>query len=260
MQEPLQTPHVSPGGSPTNGGRVQNEVTPQGVWKLMGNKLMCPRTVQNEVTPQGVWKHEPPRPDEGEVHGPKRSHATGRMETPRSQLYRGNRPPVQNEVTPQGVWKLDLVALADRVVNLGSKTKSRHRAYGNEAPRPSAGGARSKTKSRHRRWKQLDRGHRPRSKTKSRHRAYGNRPWKSRHRAYGNPHAARLRIPASRPKRSHATGRMETSRHYFFCECSRARPKRSHATGRMETLEGRTEDLKPDSRPKRSDATRRMEP
>ncbi len=83
---------------------VENQVTPQGVWKLQARNGLADveDDVENQVTPQGVWK----RPPNSVVP---------------------NLGVVENQITPQGVWKPqpDLTI----AVLLGPETRSRHKAY-----------------------------------------------------------------------------------------------------------------------------------
>ena len=58
-RRPVQTLSIVAGQRPTVGGRVRNQVTPKGVWKLCFPRSgFSTGSVRNQVTPKGVWKPE----------------------------------------------------------------------------------------------------------------------------------------------------------------------------------------------------------
>jgi hypothetical protein len=111
--QPVQPGRITAGHKPASGGRVRNEVTPSGVWKLLVG--------------------EAARIDGG---GPKRSHAVRRMETRCSLPHPGTESPVvRNKVTPSGVWKHirvgrpDHIAVRNEVTPSGVWKPAAHPAY-----------------------------------------------------------------------------------------------------------------------------------
>ena len=182
----MQTSRINAGQPAQTAGRVRNEVTPQGVWKLQcrwrrhvlrtgskrghatrrmetaAHRAHAPphEPVRNEVTPQGVWKPDDQSAIKGDSEGSKRGHATRRMETRWPIPGQIGNAFVRNEVTPQGVWKLVQ----------WSVTRTAHARVRNEVTPQGV-------------WKQqvvvqLVQFRLP-FETRSRHKAYGNGSWMS---------------------------------------------------------------------------------
>ena len=153
---------------------------------------------------------------------------------------------VRNQVTPRGVWKRAIRRWRPQR-QMGSETRSRHEAYGNELPAAGAVGvAESETRSRHEAYGNADGSSdldgEVGSATRSRHEAYGNwgRPsdWaaglpsetRSRHEAYGNGRCPTRWSRRTSRKPGHATRRMETP----SCRACGGEPEWSETRSRHE--------------------------
>src|SRR5580658_8983945 len=109
---------------------VQNEVTPQGVWKqvMLGAQLTLPRSKMRSRH-KAYGNRKSSRRSCGSS-GPSKTRS--RHKAYGNSLHRtvSSQPLlVQNEVTPQGVWKQ--LITTSRVFSDTSKMRSRHKAYGN---------------------------------------------------------------------------------------------------------------------------------
>ncbi len=175
---PVQTRNIVAGHRHAERGRVRNNVTPSGVWKLFVRIRDGRIEVRNNVTPSGVWKPSP-------VAGlllvvPVRNNVTPSGVWKPATALRAYAIPVRNNVTPSGVWKQDAHRLPRR---------PHQRVRNNVTP----SGV----------WKRLH--------------VLGDQPLcpspsetTSRHQAYGNIRSLRAGVAGTSPKQRHAIRRMET--------------------------------------------------